>query len=293
MNTKSLTQRPEWRAALSALKLFAITLFAATVFVPFVWMVCTAFKSSGEVEGVHFWPKLPKPENFLIVLRLVEDSFSGKLINAYLARYIFNSAFIASWVTTLQVITSSLAAYAFSRIRWRGRNKVFMAYLATMMIPGLVLTIPRYQVMVALDLVNTYRGLIIPAAFTTFGTFMLRQFMLGIPLSYDEAAEIDGASHFQVYLDVILPLTKPGLITLAIFTFLGNYRNLMWPLIMVKDAHLRTVPIGLLTFQGSYRSQLELLLAGTVVCIVPLIVLFTLLQKRLVRGINLSGGVKE
>jgi multiple sugar transport system permease protein len=147
--------------------------------------------------------------------------------------------------------------------------------------------------MVSLNLVNTYIGLILPAAFSAFGTFMLRQFMLGIPLSYDEAAEIDGASWLQIYLDIILPLTKPGLITLAIFTFLGNYRNLMWPLIMIKDTALKTVPVGLLSFQGSYHSQTELLMAATMVCIIPLIIMFIVMQKQLVRGINLGGGVKE
>lgn len=104
---------------------------------------------------------------------------------------------------------------------------------------------------------------------------------------------MDGASHLQIYLDVILPLTKPGLITLAIFTALGNYRDLLWPLIMIKDAHLRTVPIGLLAFQGQYGSQVELLLASTVICIIPLIIMFLFLQRRLVRGIHLGGGVKE
>ena len=285
-------QNIKWRAAQAVLKFFIITFLAGMMFLPFVWMVCTAFKSSGEVEGAHFWPKLAHPENFKIVLRMIPDSFTKLYLNLHLWKWIFNSLFIACWVTSLQVITSSLAAYAFSRIKWPGRDKVFILYLATMMIPGMVLTIPRYQVMVALNLVNTYKGLIIPGAFSAFGTFMLRQFMLGIPMSYNEAAEIDGASHLQIYMDVILPLTKPGLITLAIFTFLGNYRNLLWPLIMIKDAHLRTVPIGLLSFQGEYGSQIELLLAATVICIIPLIIMFILLQKRLVRGIHLGGGVK-
>jgi len=290
---KTWRQSPEWRAAMAALKFFLITFLAGMMFLPFIWMICTAFKSSGEVEGVHFWPKLAQPENFKIVLRMIPDPFTKLFLNLHLWRWIFNSVFIASWVVTLQVITSSLAAYAFSRIDWRGRDKVFLLYLATMMIPAMVLTIPQFQLMVSLGLVNTYKGLIITGAFSAFGTFMLRQFMLGIPMSYNEAAEIDGANHLQIYLDVILPLTKPGLITLAIFTFLGSYRNLMWPLIMVKSAHLRTVPIGLLAFQGEYGTQTELLLAATVICITPLIVMFIILQKKLVRGINLGGGVKE
>ena len=285
-------QSSAWRAAMVFLKFFFVSVLCGVMFLPFIWMMCTALKSSGEVEGAHFWPKLFSPDNIRIVLRIIPDPFTKEYVNLSLAKWIFNSIFVASWVTSLQVFTSCMAAYAFSRIRWRGRDKVFLLYLATMMIPGMVLTIPQYQLMVNMHLVNTYRGLIIPAAFSAFGTFMLRQFMMGIPQSYDEAAEIDGANHVQIFLDVIMPLAKPGMITLAIFTFLGNYRNLMWPLIMIKDAHLRTVPIGLLSFQGQYGAQVELLMSATFICLVPLITMFVVMQKQLVRGINLSGGVK-
>ena len=282
-----------WRAIKAFLKFFFVTLLASAMFVPFVWMICTAFKPANEVEMLNFIPHLANPDNFKLVLKIIPDALSGKYLNIDLLKWVFNSVFVASWVTVLQVTTSSLAAFAFSRIRWKFRNQVFIMYLATMMIPGLVLTIPQFQIMVSIGFVNTYAGLIVPMAFSAFGTFMLRQFMLGIPLSYDEAAEIDGASWMQIYLDIILPLTKPGLITLAIFTFLGNYRNLMWPLVMVKDDAIKTVPIGLLSFQGSYHSQTELLMAATMICIVPLIIMFIIMQKKLVRGINLGGGVKE
>ncbi len=274
------------------LKFFLVTFVAALMFVPFLWMVCAAFKGQGEIEGVNFWPKVFHPQNFLIVLRAIEDPFSGQYLQVRLLRYILNSVFIASWVTVLQVTTSSMAAYAFSRINWLGRDKVFMLYLATMMIPGLVLTIPRFQIMVSLQLVNTFTGLILPAACSAFGTFMLRQFMLGIPLSYDESARMDGAGHFQIFTEIILPLAKPGIITLSIFTFLASYRNLMWPLIMVKSDYLRTVPIGLLSFMGDKGGRAELLMAATVICIIPLILIFIICQKKLVRGINIGGGVK-
>jgi multiple sugar transport system permease protein len=145
---------------------------------------------------------------------------------------------------------------------------------------------------VSINLVNTFAGLILPGACSAFGTFMLRQFMLGIPLSYDESARMDGAGHFEIFTEIILPLAKPGIITLSIFTFLGSYRNLMWPLIMVKSDYLRTVPIGLLSFMGDKGGRAELLMAATVVCIIPLILIFVVCQKKLVRGINLGGGVK-
>lgn len=288
-----LISNEKWQLVSVILRFSFITFVSGMMFVPFIWTICTAFKPTSEVASMHFIPKNPQPENFLIILRLLPDPFTKKLLDVHLWKWILNSVFISTWITVLQVVTSSMAAYAFSRIEWKGRNKVFLMYMATMMIPGMVLSIPLFQIMVNLELVNTYKGLIIPAAFSAFGTFMLRQFMLGIPLSYNEAAEIDGASHSQIFLEIILPLTKPGIITLTIFTFLGSYKNLLWPLIMIKAPHLRTVPIGLLSFQGQYSSQIEMLLASTVVCIMPLIVMFIFMQKNLIRGIHLGGGVKE
>jgi multiple sugar transport system permease protein len=281
------------RNAITAVVFMSITVLAALMFLPYIWMAATAFKSSSEVNDPHFWPRLAQPDNFRIVLRMIPEPFSGRFLRLNIPKWIFNSIFMASWVTFLQVFTSSLAAYAFSRLKWRWRDRVFMMYLATMMIPGLVLTIPQFQIMVGLDLVNTYAGLIIPGAFSAFGTFLLRQFMLSIPPSYDEAAEMDGANHWQIFIEVILPQAKPGIITLAIFTFLGSYRNLLWPLIMVKDDHLRNVPVGMLAFQGQYGTQIELLMAATVICVIPLMIMFVFLQKRLVKGIHLGGGVKE
>jgi multiple sugar transport system permease protein len=149
--------------------------------------------------------------------------------------------------------------------------------------------------MFKLQLLDSYSGLILPAAFGAFGTFLLRQFMLTIPTSLDEAAEIDGASKWQVFIDVILPLARPGLIVLAIFTFLGNYASFFWPLIMIKSAYLRTLPIGMIYFESpngaNYGLQTELIMAAAVMNIVPLIILFVILQKYLVAGIQL-GAVK-
>jgi ABC-type glycerol-3-phosphate transport system permease component len=206
-------------------------------------------------------------------------------------RYYFNSLFIAAAVTFLQCLTSSMAAFAFSRLKWRGRDNVFLLYLATMMIPGLVLMIPNYQIMMRLGWVDSYAGLIIPAAFTAFGTFLLRQFMLTIPQSLDEAAEIDGASKWQVYWEVIMPLARPGLIVLAIFTFMGSYKSFFWPLVMLRTQAKYTHTVGLLFFDSSRGTETQLLMAAATMTVVPLIVVFVLLQKYLVRGIQL-GAVK-
>jgi ABC-type glycerol-3-phosphate transport system permease component len=282
---------PSLRITRQLIVYVVLVLFACTMTVPFVWMVCASFKPRSEVESLNFVPKRLQPSNYLVVLKKRPDPATHRFLDLDFPKWYLNSLFIACWVTTLQVLTSAMAAYAFSRIQWKFRDKVFLLYLATMMIPGLVLMIPNYQVMVELHLVNTYLGLILPAAFSAFGTFMLRQFMLTIPLSLDEAAEIDGANHAQIFLEVILPLARPGLVTLAIFTFLGNYQSFFWPLVMIKDDWLRTLPVGMLSFQNSYGQQTELLMAATVMCIAPLIVIFIVLQKQLVEGIQL-GAVK-
>jgi len=168
---------------------------------------------------------------------------------------------------------------------------VFLLYLGTMMLPWLVMMVPNYQLMIKLGMVDTYWGLIIPASFSAFGTFLLRQFMLGIPTSLDEAAEIDGATKWQLCWDVILPLARPGMITLAIFTFIGNYQSFFWPLVMMKSVHRYTLPIGLMFFDSTQGQQTNLLMAAITMSVVPMILIFVLLQRRLVSGIQL-GAVK-
>ena len=257
---------------------------AATMLLPFLWMVFASFKPLPEIQQFRLNP-LPiewRPENYADVLNNKDISFK---------RYYFNSLFVAAWVTLLSCFTSSLAAFAFARLRWPGRDHVFKLYLATMMIPGIVTMIPNYTLMVQLHMLDSLTGLIVPASFTAFGTFLLRQFMLTIAPSLDEAATIDGASSWQVYWDVILPLSRPGLIVLAIFTFMGNYGSFFWPLVLIKSEHLRTLPIGMLYFDTMYGRQTNLIMAASVMNIFPLIILFVLLQKYLVQGIQL-GAVK-
>ena len=268
-----------------------MVLVSCSMAVPFVWMLTASFKPRNETESTHLMPYDPQPSNYLVVLRHVPDPHMKRKLDLNFPRWYFNSLFIATFVTTLQVLTSAMAAYAFSRIRWPGRDKVFLLYLATMMIPGLVLMIPNYRVMMALAWVDSYAGLIIPAAFSAFGTFLLRQFMLTIPTSLDEAAEIDGASKWQVFWDVILPLARPGLIVLCIFTFLGTYKSFFWPLVMLRSQSKYTLQVGLLFFDNSLTQETHLILAAAAMTIIPLIFLFVLLQKYLVKGIQL-GAVK-
>ncbi|HWB53324.1 MAG TPA: carbohydrate ABC transporter permease [Tepidisphaeraceae bacterium] len=257
-----------------------LILVATTMMVPFVWMVSTSFKPLIEIDQGGFLPRLWQPKNYIEVFR--EIAF---------AKYYFNSVFVAAWVTFLQVMTSAMAAYAFARLKWRGRDGVFLAYLTTLMVPGVVTMIPNYALMAQLHLLDSYTGLILPAAFSAFGTFLLRQFMLSIPFSLDEAASIDGASKWRVFWEIILPLTRPGLIALAILTFLGNYQSFFWPLVLIKSEPLRTLPIGMMFFDTMYGKQTNLIMAASVMNILPLVILFVAGQKYLVKGIQL-GAVK-
>lgn len=268
-----------------------LTALALTMVLPFAWMVLTSLKPLEEV-GLESWiPSVFMWENYAVLFGLGPAADDIQYQGIAYGRWYANSLFVAGSVTFLQVLTSSLAAFSFSRLQWQGRDKVFLLYLSTMMLPGLVMMIPNYQIMISLGLVDTYWGLIIPAAFSAFGTFLLRQFMLTIPASLDEAAEIDGASKWRLFIDVILPLSRPGLITLTIFTFIGNYQSFFWPLVMLKSTHRYTLPVGLLFFDSSQGQQTNVLMAAITLSVLPMIVLFVVLQKYLVKGIQL-GAVK-
>lgn len=247
---------------------------------PFVWMVLTSLKPLIDLGSSDWIPSVFQWNNYIEVFRVIP-----------FGRFYWNSIFIASWVTFLQVFTSSLAAYSFARLRWPGRDKVFLLYLSTLMLPGLVMIISNYQIMVSLHLVDTFLGLILPASFSAFGTFLLRQFMLTIPTSLDEAAEIDGASKWRIYVDVILPLSRPGLIALTIFTFVGNYHSFFWPLVMLRNVDKYTLPIGLLFFDSEIGQATHLLMAAITMSVIPMIAVFVVLQRYLIRGIQI-GAVK-
>ena len=257
-----------------------MALLSVAMVVPFMWMMLTSFKTLIEAADPAWMPAAFRWGNYPEVFEVIP-----------FLRFALNSLVVAGWVTLLQVITSAMAAYSFARLEWPGRDRVFFLYLGTMMLPGLVLLIPTFQIMVRFGLVDTYIGLIIPAAFSAFGTFLLRQFMLGIPKALDEAAEIDGASKWRIFWDVILPLSRPGLVTLAIFTFMGNFQSFFWPLVMMKTVDKFTLPVGLMFFDTERGQATHLLMAGVTMSVVPLILLFVFMQRQLVRGIQI-GAVK-
>lgn len=275
-----LTSNPQAKPGRSIGLHFLLVLLSLLMVAPFVWMFLTSLKTLPEIGDPSWMPSEFQWRNYIEVFYVIP-----------FLRFMGNSLMVAGWVTVLQVLTSAMAAFSFARLEWPGRDRVFFLYLGTMMLPGLVMLIPNFENMVKFGLVDTYPGLILPAAFSAFGTFLLRQFMLGIPRALDEAAEMDGASKWQIFWDVILPLSRPGLVTLAIFTFIGNFQSFFWPLVMIKSVDKYTLPVGLLFFDTERGQATHLLMAGVTMSVVPLIIVFVLLQRQLIRGIQL-GGVK-
>ncbi len=204
-------------------------------------------------------------------------------------RFYLNSIIVATCTTLLQILTASLAAFAFARLRFRGREAIFLLYLATLMIPFQVTMIPNFILIRYLRWYDTYQALILPASFSVFSTFLLRQYFLGLPLDLDEAARMDGANSWRIWSQIIMPLSGPVLATLAIFNFQGAWNDFLWPLIVTNSEAMRTIPIGLSSFQGQYSTEWHLLMAGSVIALLPVLIIYTFGQNWFVRGITLSG----
>ena len=259
---------------------------AVSMILPFLWMFSTSLKSYSSVFifNINQIQWIPSPVywgNYINVWKVVP-----------FARFYFNSLFVCAAVTIAQVGTSALAAYAFSRLKFPGREKIFFSYLATMMIPGSVTLIPVFVLMRVFGWIDTYKALIIPAAFSAYGTFMLRQFFMTIPRDLEDAAKIDGCSYWGIFRRVILPLSKTALATLTVFVALGNWVSFMWPLLVTNSVEKRTLPVGLAYFQELYQyaqPDWGLLMAGSLITMVPVMIIFVFSQKFFVEGIKLTG----
>lgn len=258
----------------------ALGLGSLVMIFPFLWMVSTSFKSDPEV---FVYPPIWIPdqilwENYLDVLKLLP-----------FGRYLVNTTVVAVTVTLLELVTSSFAAFAFARLRFPGRDKLFLLYLGTLMIPGQVTIIPNFLLMGWLGWVDTYMALIIPAAFSAFGTFLLRQFFLSIPPELEQAARMDGCSYFGIYRHIILPLSGPALATLAVFAFMTQWNAFLWPLIVTNRETMRTLTVGLRYFGDEQATQFNYLMAGAVMSLIPILIVFFALQRYFVRGIAMTG----
>ena len=267
------------KRALSAITLWALAIF---LMAPFVWMVLISLHGSKEPI-----PPLSKtiPETWHF------ENYSWVLFNPSLpvARFFWNSVFVTLTVVILQLFVTSLAAYAFARLRFRGRDSLFALFLGSMMFAGSVLQIPVYLLIKGLGWLDTYQALIVPALGSSFNVFLLRQFMLSIPRELDEAAKLDGATEFQIYSRVIVPLSKAALATAGAFTFFGVWTDFFGPLIYTNSTSMRTLEVGLSVFKNSYGATAwPLQMTAAVIVMVPLIVVFLFSQRFFIKGVLLG-----
>ena len=262
--------------------LFYILLLAAALMmlIPFFWMISTSLKTDEYVLSIPL-QFIPRPLTFDSYLRLTEIF--------PMPRMFWNSLVVAVLTTAGQLIVSAMAAYAFARIEFRGRNVLFVLYLATLMIPSQVTIIPLFILMRYLGWINTYPGLIVPGIFSAFGTFLLRQFFLTLPKELEESAFIDGASRWTIFWRIIMPLSRPALATLGVFAFMGSWNAFLWPLFIVRNEQLMTLPVGLATLHGRWLTQWNLVMAGAVITIIPMLIVYLFAQRYFVQGVVTTG----
>lgn len=258
----------------------ALGVGALTMVFPFAWMVSTSLTTDAQLFATppRLIPDPIQPQNYSRVF----ETFP-------IARFALNSVIVAVASTVLQIVTSAMGAYAFARIRFPGREALFVVYLATLMIPMQVLVVPLFVEMRLIGQVNTYAGLILPGIASAFGTFLLRQYMLTLPIELEEAALIDGASRWTVFRRIVLPLCGPALATFGIFAFMASWNAFLWPLLIASDLDMMTLPVGLANLRGRFVTEWNLVMAGATVSVIPIVIVYLAAQRYVVRGIALSG----
>lgn len=258
----------------------ALTAGAIAMLFPFVWMVATSLKPEGDIFR---YPTDLLPRN--PTLAAYHDVWE----RIPFGRFFVNSVVFASAVTLLSLFLDSLTAFALARLRFRGRELCFWIILGTLMVPFQITLIPLFVTVFQFGWLDTYQGLIVPRATNAFGIFLLRQFFITLPRDLDDAARLDGASDFRVYREVILPLSKPALATLAIFHFMANWNDFLWPLVITTTTEMRTLPAGLTLFMGQYVIEHAVLMAGALISLLPLALAFFAAQRYFVRGVVMTG----
>ena len=257
-----------------------LILLALAMVFPYYYLVINAFKGT---RGFAANPYSLIPTTF--TLESIIYAWDKGKINIYLG----NSAFYASVVVVVQTLINALAAYAFARIQFPGRNTLFMGVLATMMLPYSVLLIPTYLIVWSLGLANTVPGVVIPGFASAYGIFMLRQFFLNIPFEIEDAARIDGCSRFRIFFQIILPLAQPALVTIAIFTFIGEWSSFIWPLVVLSNDKLYPITVGIALFRGEHAMYYDRVFAASLLATAPLLLIFFLGQRYIIGGISLTG----
>ena len=252
---------------------------ALVMFFPFLWTIITSITPGA---GLTLTPSLIPSDPSL-------DAYARLFAERPFLRTILNSLGLALVTTVVQLFTSSTAAYAFSRLPFRGRGVVFAIYLATMMIPLQVLIVPLFVELKTFGLLNTYVGALLPTFASAFGFFLLRQAVNQVPRELDEAATLDGAGHFRIFTLIVLPIIRPALATLSVFAFMSSWNSFLWPLVVLRKPELQTLPVALAGLQGQYTTAWDIVMAGSVVSILPMLALYIFAQRYVVQGVASSG----
>jgi len=263
------------------LSLTLLLLGAAVMLLPFLWMLLSSFKTPVEIIRTPptFWPENP-----------TLAAFSTVLTRAPFFTWMRNSLVVAVAVTALVLFTSSLTGYIFAKFDFPGKQALFVLVLVTMMVPFQVVMIPTYLIVARLHLLNTLWALVIPSAVSAFGVYLCKQFIEGIPTDLIEAARIDGAGELRIFLTIIIPLIRPTLAALGIFTFMASWNNYLWPLIAINDEHKMTIPLALAYFTTSHHgARWDLVMAATTLMVIPVIIVFLFFQREFIRGLALTG----
>lgn len=257
-----------------------LAFFAILMIGPFIWMISTSFKT---MQEAFLFPPTLIPETFMW------ENYVTVWTAAPFGRFYLNSIFVSVAITLGQLITCSLGAYAFARLSFPGRDKLFILYIATMMIPFQVTMIPLFFVMREFGWIDTFYALIIPLIFSPYGTFLLRQFFKTIPRELEDSVRIDGGGYLVCFFRIILPLSKPALATLGMFVFLFSWNNFLWPLIITNTTSMKTLPLGIAFFQGQFHVAWNLIMAAGTIAMIPLLVIYLFMQRFFIEGITLTG----
>lgn len=261
----------------------ALIIGAIFVSVPTLWMVSASFMTGAELfsPSINILPGALRLENYNEVFTRFN-----------FGRYLLNSLIVTGSVIALNLVFCPLVGYSLAKFRYPGRNILFAFVLSTIMVPFAAILVPLYIIVRSFGWINTYQAMIIPFAMSAFGIFLMRQFMMAIPDDYTDAARIDGANELTIYLRIILPITQPALVTLAILTFIGNWDEFLWVLVVTTGDQFRTLPVGLAKFVEAYQTRWELMMAGSVVAALPAVLIFLGMQRRFLAGIASLSGIK-
>jgi multiple sugar transport system permease protein len=266
---------------MAVLSVVILVVLAVLWLLPFLWSLATSFKSETDAAAT--------PQTWIPAGGFTLDAYRGVLEQGNIPVWLFNSLFTSIVITVIVVATSALVAYAFSRLDFRGKKWLYVATIASIIIPPQVLIVPLFYQMLAFDMVDTYWGIILPQAIAPAMVFVLKKFFDQVPIELEDAARVDGAGRVRVFFTILLPLSRPILGAVSIFVFIGAWNNFLWPFIVTNDASLLTLPVGLQTIESAYGIQYAQNMAAAILAALPLILVFLFFQRQIIKGISTTG----